>query len=125
MMANSLIDILRLIGARSERGTNPLPGLLEYTGQNHPATGRPIMRGPDGQLMTEYTMTVQDPRLNRGMFTNIPSIWNGQAVGSDDDAIRYALQSGRRFVGYRTLAEAIAAAKQRSANLGLLMPDIE
>ena len=70
-------------------------------------------------------MTVQDPRLNRGMFTNIPSIWNGQAVGSDDDAIRYAVQSGRRFVGYQTLEEAIAAAKQRSANLGLLMPDIE
>lgn len=89
------------------------------------ATGRPIMRGPGGELMTEYTTTVQDPRLNRGLFTNIPSIWNGQMVGSDDEAIRYALQSGRRFVGYLTLAEAIEAAKKRSANLGLLMPDGE
>ncbi len=120
-----LLELLSIIGSRAEKNTNPLSGLLQYTGRDHPATGRPIMRGPSGESMTEYSVTVQDPRLNGGLFTNVPSIWNGQIVGSDDDAVDYALKSGRRFVGYKTLAEAMAAAQKRSKNLGLLMPDGE
>jgi len=90
------------------------------------AEGRVIVYNPDGSISTERTITVTDPRLNAGKPTNIPSIYGGNEV-SEDEAIRIVVENkgidpdtGQKLPGFKSVAEAEAAAKKRSNALGEL-----
>jgi hypothetical protein len=96
--------------------------LLE-TGVMHPS-GKPIYIDPEGFPETEKSVTVSDPRLNGGQFTNLPSIWNGYQLNDDDAVVRAAVQSGIPFRGFADLATAEQAAIARSQGLGAQMPHI-
>ena len=45
--------------------------------------GLPAVKNDKGEDMSEYSITVTDPRLNGGKPTNIPSLWGGQIVSED------------------------------------------
>lgn len=90
----------------------------------HTAEGRPILRLPGGDIETEKTITVTDPRINGGQATNIPSIYGGKHV-SEDEAIQIIAKNKgvdpdtkQPMVGYPSIAEAERAAVARSAELG-------
>lgn len=89
--------------------------------------GRPIVRNPDGSVSTERTVTVRDPRLNDGRFTNIPTMFAGRPV-EVPQAIETIVknggidpETGERLPGFATESEAVNAAKRRSAELMDLM----
>lgn len=100
---------------------DPKPGALQWRGQYHPLTGRPILIGQDGSPLTEYTITVTHPALNRGRPTNIPSIWNGQ-IQDEETAVAYALRSGGPWPSYKTIADAVEAAASRTDMLDQYLP---
>jgi hypothetical protein len=79
--------------------------------------GRPILRNPDGSVSTERSITVEDPRLNGGRVTLIPSIQEGQQL-SPRQAIAYAIRSGQRYPSFDNQAQADEYAVQRSHGLG-------
>lgn len=76
--------------------------------------GLPARQNADGTYSTELSITVTDPRLNGGRPTNIPSLWGGREL-NEDGAVEAALGSGRQWQSFRSIDEAVAAAKARSA----------
>lgn len=92
----------------------------------HTPEGRPIVWNPmEGGFSTEFTATVQDPRLNDGLWTNIPTIYGGSFMEPDqaiDTLVQlgagpYDPDTGRRLLGYRTREAAELAARQRTHEL--------
>lgn len=88
---------------------------------------RPILQGPSGKGATEESITVTHPRLNGGLPTNIPSIWNGQRPPGqfgtsqfEDWAVEQAIRSGTKFPTFNSIDEATSAAKMRSDEIGRL-----
>lgn len=75
--------------------------------------GYPARQNPDGSHSTEVTITVTDPRLNRGQATNIPSLWAGEEV-DEDTAINNALKSGKTYKSFNSIEQAVKAAEERS-----------
>lgn len=105
----------------------PLPGKLSLN-QNlapvvPPGSPRPFapgesLRNPDGSWSSEISVGVQNPDLNGGRSTTIPSLWlvDGKPVRVDDDtAAKYALQSGLAWQSYDTPAAGEAADVAREA----------
>lgn len=64
---------------------------------------RPILVNPDGSISTEYTITSMDPRLNQGLPTVIPTIFDAQRHTAQA-AIEHALAGGEHFGVFPTLA---------------------
>lgn len=87
--------------------------------------GRRVYPDPSapGQVMTEKSVTVPDPR-QRGGWLNIPTVYNGQIMDQDTafglaQAAGYSDPvTGRQLPTFRSLDEAIADALTRSARLG-------
>jgi hypothetical protein len=79
-------------------------------------TSRPKLANPDGSFSTERTITVG---FDDG-FYNIPTIWDGAEL--DEEAAikraRQALRRGQQFPRFRSVDEAVAAARARSAEIG-------
>lgn len=75
--------------------------------------GLPAVVNADGSRSTELTITVTDPRLNAGRPTNIPSLW-GRKVLDESGAVAAAVKSGRAFPSFKSIDEAVTAAKARS-----------
>jgi len=78
----------------------------------------------DGGTATEYSITVNDPQINQGQWTNIPSIYGGKVV-SQDEAIKRVVEAkgvdpetGRKLTPFATLEMAEKAAQERSDMLG-------
>lgn len=95
---------------------------LSPTDQPRPSVGRTyggrhVLRNPDGTFATEESLTVNDPRLNRGAWTNLPSIWGGRRF-DEDAAVELARRSGETYPSFGTLEEAEAAAQARTEGLG-------
>ena len=82
--------------------------------------GFDAVENPDGSVSTEISITVQDPRLNEGRPTNIPSLWERKVV-DDDTAVERALKSGKHYTSYDTIEQAVRAARQRSSDLGAVL----
>jgi len=87
--------------------------------------GRPMLPNADGSVSTEESITITDPRINGGAPTNIPSIWGGQrppynagTPEAENWAVEKALESKQRFQSYRSIEDAVQAARQRSLELG-------
>jgi hypothetical protein len=79
------------------------------------------MTGAGGVPMTEHTITVSEPELNGGAWTNIPSIWmsGGQPQMVDQEAAirmatEYQQRQGWQFPRFRTSDQADQAARLRS-----------
>ena len=83
--------------------------------------GLPARQNPDGSYSTEVTITVTDPKLNGGKPTNIPSLWGGKEV-SEAEAIELAVKSGKTYVGFDSVPQAVEAAKAKSAAGGAAAP---
>ncbi len=99
-------------------------GLMSNFGRT--PEGRPIVYNQEERgFSTEYTQTVQHPKLNNGQFTNIPSIFSGRfvqpeiAIGLIMKNGGYDPDTGRRLIGYRSLQSAIQAAKDRTKELNV------
>lgn len=106
---------------------------LRPTGEVHPMTKRPIYINGDGEAMTEYGVSVSDPRLNKGKPTNIPSVWGDRVYYDQDEAVTQAVASQQKFPAYASLNKAAKASAAHSKELGryldengrLLQPQLE
>ena len=112
-------------------GSNPFQGLPMMDQMTpmfrpfDPTQDQPI-QNPDGSQSTERTRTVQTPEG----WANVPSLWfNGHGYMdmeeySDDElsefAQGYEQDTGVKFPRFRSVEEAVAAAKARSAKGGAL-----
>ena len=54
-------------------------------------------KGLSAENKTVFTIGVQDPRLNNGRQTVIPSFWNGETIQDRETNIQNALASGRKW----------------------------
>lgn len=97
---------------------------LQPTGKTHPITGRPVYIDPQGYPETEKSVTLQDPRINGGAWTNLPTIWGGRQMTDEQWAANNAVLSGQQFPAYNSLDEALKAAVERSRVLGNFIPPV-
>lgn len=68
---------------------------------------------PDGSVSSERTISVSVEELNEGRTTVIPTLVEGKQL-SDDEAIRFAIQSGLQFPSFDSIEDAKRFAKRRS-----------
>ena len=109
-----------------EFGSPPELKLGKPTGQVT-TEGRRLFRNSLGGVSSELSITIQDQRVNSGKSTNIPSIFSGRirTVREATDIIAKSggidPETGRTLPGFGSQAEALAAAKKRSANIRIGM----
>ena len=89
------------------------------------ALERQVVQNPDGSISTERTVTIQDPRIHKGLWVNIPTMFGGKEV-SQERAIDIIAknkgvdpETGEEGPFFTTLDEAISSAKARSDSLGV------
>ena len=89
--------------------------------------GRPIFQKDDGEIFSEKSVTVMDPRINDGRPTNIPTVFSGHELG-EDAAADIIVQSGgldphtgKRLRGFKDMKSAIRAAERKSEALGRIL----
>jgi len=75
--------------------------------------GYPAVKLEDGSHMTEYSITVTDPRLNNGRPTNIPSLWERKIV-DQDTAVNKAIQSKKEYKSFDTIRDAVSDSERKS-----------
>jgi hypothetical protein len=121
--------------ARSMPGLGEMPGEAHLNPELAPdvpeGAPRPFGPGeyitnPDGSWSNEISVTVEDPALNKGAPTVVPSLWlvNGKPTRVDEDtAARYAAQSGLQFKSYGTQEEAERASEAREASWQSIRPE--
>ena len=83
--------------------------------------GLPTVKNDKGEDMSEYSITVTDPRLNGGKPTNIPSLWGGQIV-SEDEAVENALNTKNEYRSFESIKEAVDDAIRKSEAGGANAP---
>lgn len=87
------------------------------------AEGRNIFRNEDGTRSSERSITIENPNINGGRATNIPTIFNGIEVGQEEaeriisEAGGVDPETGRRLEGFDSIDAAVAAAEERSPGL--------
>ena len=76
----------------------------------------PGLAQASGVIEGDYT--IQDPRINKGAPTNVPTVWQRQAAPFPRNDPRFrewvvsrARKARQRFRSFQTLEEALAAAK--------------
>ena len=85
--------------------------------------GRNVYENTDGSFSSERSITVDDPRINGGKWTNIPTIFEGKEVPHEQAVARIIEaggkdpETGRVLPGFETSEEAVAAAQERSEAL--------
>jgi hypothetical protein len=75
--------------------------------------GYPAVKLENGSHMTEYSITVTDPRLNNGRPTNIPSLWERKIV-DQDTAVNKAIQSKKEYKSFDTIKDAVSDSERKS-----------
>lgn len=91
---------------------------------------RKVVQDPKGRpgkdFMTEKSITVKNPRINKGKATNIPTVFKGR-VRSEREAQKRIIQSGGvdpenpqrgKLKGFGSIKKAVKSAIKRSASLG-------
>lgn len=84
--------------------------------------GYPAVQLENGSHMTEYSITVTDPRLNNGRPTNIPSLWERKIV-DQNTAVDKALQSKKEYKSFDTIKEAVSDSERKSNAGGANAPE--
>jgi hypothetical protein len=77
----------------------------------------PARKNPDGSYSSEVTVTTNNPKLNRGQWTNIPSLWKGKEV-SEDEAVENVNKTERKYPSFGSEKEAVDSAIARSSRGG-------
>jgi|TARA_R100001163_G_C4967146_1_gene128577 hypothetical protein len=97
---------------------------VEFSKLAPEALERQVVQNPDGSISTERTVTIQDPRIHKGLWVNIPTMFGGKEV-SQERAIDIIAENkgvdpetGREVPFFTSLDEAISEAKARSDSLG-------
>jgi hypothetical protein len=104
-----------------QSGLHLNPSIAPQVPQGAPRPFAPgeYVDNPNGSWSSEISMTVTHPDLNGGKPTVIPSMWlnNGQPVRArnEDQAVKYAVQSGLKFNSFDTIDQADAFANDREA----------
>lgn len=95
-----------------------------------------MLKRPDGDVSTEISITVTDPRINGGAPTNIPTLVKGQVAVNSllsgkapthqqyDMAVKRAaerLKAGATLPSFGSIDEAVKAAEERSATKGQMI----
>lgn len=86
--------------------------------------GRPMVLNPSGSVSTERTVTIQDPRINEGRPTNIPTLFGGVEVDPREAIELVAMsggidpETGRELPSFENIDEALRSARSRSRELG-------
>lgn len=108
-------------GLAREEDFQPIES-LKATGDTTPE-GRPVFQNQDGDFVTERSITINDPRINQGRATNIPTVFEGRFL-NEQEAIDMVASSGgkdpitgRALQGFDSIDLAVNSAKERSANL--------
>lgn len=84
---------------------------------------RPLVENEDDTYSSELSITVEDPRINDGMPTNIPSMYGGKELSQEEaiaivaDAGGVDPETGRELKGFGSIDEAVQSAKSRSESL--------
>lgn len=96
---------------------------LQHTGV-YGVDGRELLRNANGSYSTEFTITAEDPRINSGMPTVIPSIYGGQF--RPDEAVDIIAkhggidpETGLRQKGFSNIPIAEKAAMARHNDIDL------
>lgn len=92
-----------------------LSSLFEHSDSN--MKNKTFVRRPGGKISTVYSATVTDPRINAGMPTLIPTIWNG-AEAPLDLAIINAIRSKKAWPKFPSIDVAGNIAEQASMLMG-------
>lgn len=82
---------------------------------NHPVTGKPEIKNPDGSVSTERTITIQK---QDGRYYNIPTIVNGIPLSHQQAITAHNIGSNPEVSNHKTLPEALTSAKARTQMLG-------
>lgn len=89
--------------------------------------GRRVNTGSGGEVFTEKTITVTDPKINNGRATNIPSVFGGKQVDEAEAIARVSGAGGRDpetgwiLPSFDSIDAAVDAAKKRSSSLGAML----
>jgi hypothetical protein len=84
--------------------------------------GYPAVKTSDGKHMTEYSITVTDPRMNGGKPTNIPSLWKGKVV-DEDTAVDNAIASKKEYRSFDSIDSAVSDSIKKSSAGGANAPE--
>ena len=84
--------------------------------------GYPAVKTSDGKHMTEYSITVTDPRMNGGKPTNIPSLWKGKVV-DEDTAVNNAIASKKEYRSFDSIDSAVSDSIKKSSAGGANAPE--
>ena len=77
------------------------------------ARTKPRILNPDGTYSSERSITIGV----EGQYINVPTIWEGKQL-RPPEAIERAIKSRIKYPKFRTLREALQAAKERTEALG-------
>ncbi len=110
--------------ASFEEGNIELSPVIENGEQRKTKEGRPVYQTPEGDYITERTITVTEEGINKGKPTNIPTVYNGRIV-SDEEAISIIIETkgvdpitGKKLPSFSTIDEAVKYAESRTEGLG-------
>lgn len=125
--ASDRLAELRAQQARQPVASDRFPTLtpvLSNGNQSFTPEGRPVFKDPQGSFVTEKTITITDPRINKGRPTNIPTVFDGRVL-EDSEAIELIANAGgkdpvtgRALEGFSSINEAVSSAQNRSFSLG-------
>lgn len=101
--------------------TNQQGGILGQYANGGPRPFAPgeYLDNPNGSWSSEMSYTLQDPSFNRGLPTNVPGLWivDGKPYhATEDEAAKFAAQSGLQWPTYNKIDEADAASAEREKN---------
>lgn len=105
-------------------GTVTLTPVTDGEVQRKTKEGRKVYQTPEGDFVTERSITVTDNRINEGKPTNIPSVYGG-TIMSEEVAISIIAdnkgidpETGRKLLSFNSIKEAVRAAEERTKGLG-------
>jgi hypothetical protein len=107
------------------QGTPYLLPQFNSLGPTRPMGAGEYFQNQSGSWSNEITGTVQDPNLNGGKPTVVPTVWikNGQVFRvSEDEAIQLAIQSGLTFPSFADAKTAEDFSTAREANWQNIKP---
>ena len=105
-----------------------MPGNKARRGKPKPVgrtgEGRKVFQGSRGRF-SEKSLTVTNPRINKGQPTNIPTVSASGRVMGEKQAAKAVIRAGgkdpvtgRKLRGHGSIKAAVNAAKRRSSAIG-------
>lgn len=106
-------DYVPMPGHKGYMATQPEAERYQKGGAVRTHDDYPARQNADGTQSTEVSVTTNDPRLNHGQWTNIPSLWEGKEV-PEEEAVERVNKTERKYPSFDTMDDAVRAAEARS-----------